>query len=233
VNGKLFEEPLPMADFSRAMREALLDACALDWSAISPAIFGSLFQSIMDEKARRNLGAHYTSEENILKLIKPLFLDDLWAEFQKVKSNKNRLSEFHKKLRTLTFFDPACGCGNFLVISYRELRLLELDVLRASHRDGQQMLDVHQLISLNVDQFYGIEIEEFPAQIAQVALWLADHQMNLRVSEEFGLYFARIPLKSSPHVVHGNALRSIGTRCCRRSAAAMCWATRRSWAPSS
>lgn len=207
VNGKLFEEPLPMADFSRAMREAFLDACALDWSAISPAIFGSLFQSIMDEKARRNLGAHYTSEENILKLIKPLFLDELWAEFHKVKNNKNRLFEFHKKLRLLTFFDPACGCGNFLVISYRELRLLELEVLRSSNRDGQQTLDVHQLISLNVDQFHGIEIEEFPAQIAQVALWLVDHQMNLRVSEEFGLYFARIPLKSTPHVVHGNALQ--------------------------
>jgi hypothetical protein len=134
VNGKLFEELLPMADFSAAMREALLDACALDWSAISPAIFGSLFQSIMDDKARRNLGAHYTSEENILKLIKPLFLDALWAEFARVKSNKNRLAEFHQKLRRLTFFDPACGCGNFLVISYRELRLLELDVLRAAHR---------------------------------------------------------------------------------------------------
>jgi hypothetical protein len=207
VNGKLFEEALPMADFSRVMREAFLDACALDWSAISPAIFGSLFQSIMDDKARRNLGAHYTSEENILKLIKPLFMDELWAEFQKVKSNKNRLFEFHKKLRRLTFFDPACGCGNFLVISYRELRLLELEILRVSYSSGQQTLDVHQLISLNVDQFYGIEIEEFPAQIAQVALWLVDHQMNLRVSEEFGMYFARIPLKSTPHVVHGNALQ--------------------------
>jgi hypothetical protein len=207
VNGKLFDEPLPMADFSAAMREALLDACALDWSAISPAIFGSLFQSIMDDKARRNLGAHYTSEENILKLIKPLFLDELWAEFGKVKSNKNRLFEFHKKLRTLTFFDPACGCGNFLVISYRELRLLELEVLRASNTAGQLSVDVHQLIGVNVDQFYGIEIEEFPAQIAQVALWLMDHQMNLRVSEEFGLYFARIPLRTTPHVVHGNALR--------------------------
>ncbi len=207
VNGKLFEEPLPMADFSSAMREALLDACALDWSAISPAIFGSLFQSIMDDKARRNLGAHYTSEENILKLIKPLFLDDLWAEFAKVKSNKNRLFEFHKKLRTLTFFDPACGCGNFLVISYRELRLLELEVLRASQGTGQLTVDVHQLIGVNVDQFYGIEIEEFPAQIAQVALWLMDHQMNLRVSEEFGLYFARIPLRATPHVVQGNALQ--------------------------
>ena len=211
INGKLFEEPLPMADFTAAMREALLDACALDWSAISPAIFGSLFQSIMDAKARRNLGAHYTSEENILKLIGPLFLDDLRAEFEKTKNNRNRLFEFHKKLRTLTFFDPACGCGNFLVISYRELRLLELQVLRASHElsgnAGQQSVDVHSLIGIDVDQFYGIEIEEFPAQIAQVALWLMDHQMNLRVSEEFGLYFARIPLKTSPRIVHGNALR--------------------------
>ena len=211
INGKLFEEQLPMADFTAAMREALLDACALDWSAISPAIFGSLFQSIMDAKARRNLGAHYTSEENILKLIGPLFLDDLRAEFDKAKNNRNRLFEFHKKLRTLTFFDPACGCGNFLVISYRELRLLELQVLRASHElsglAGQQSVDVHSLIGIDVDQFYGIEIEEFPAQIAQVALWLMDHQMNLRVGEEFGLYFARIPLKTSPHIVHGNALR--------------------------
>lgn len=210
INGKLFEEMLPMADFNSTMREALLDACALDWSGISPAIFGSLFQSIMDSKARRNLGAHYTSEENILKLIRPLFLDALWAEFHKVKGQRNKLFDFHKKLRHLTFFDPACGCGNFLVISYRELRLLELEVLRASHKlsgnQGQQMLDVHQLISLDVDQFYGIEIEEFPAQIAQVALWLVDHQMNLRVSEEFGMYFARIPLKTKPHIVHGNAL---------------------------
>ena len=210
INGKLFSEPLPMADFTSAMREALLDACALDWSSISPAIFGSLFQSIMNVQLRRTLGAHFTSEENILKVIKPLFLDALWAEFEKVKNNKNKLFEFHKKLRTLTFFDPACGCGNFLVISYRELRLVELAVLRASHNlsgnQGQQSVDVHGLIGVNVDQFYGIEIEEFPSQIAQVAMWLMDHQMNLQVSEEFGLYFARIPLRTSPHVVHGNAL---------------------------
>ncbi|MCB2036763.1 MAG: class I SAM-dependent DNA methyltransferase [Ottowia sp.] len=210
VNGRLFAESLPIADFDAATREALLNACALDWSAISPAIFGSLFQSIMDDKARRNLGAHYTSEENILKLIGPLFLGELRAEFAKVKGHRNRLFDFHKKLRTLTFFDPACGCGNFLVVSYRELRLLELDVLRAAAElqghAGQRSVDVHQLIGVDVDQFHGIEIEEFPAQIAQVALWLADHQMNLRVSEEFGQYFARIPLKTSPRIVHGNAL---------------------------
>lgn len=207
VNGKLFEEMLPPASFDSTMWQALLDCCALDWSRISPAIFGSLFQSIMDAKARRNLGAHYTSEKNILKLIKPLFLDDLWAEFEKVKSNKNKLFEFHNKLRSLAFLDPACGCGNFLVIAYRELRLLELAVLRASRKDDQLTLDVNHLILLDVDQFYGIEIEEFPAQIAQVALWLMDHQMNLQVSEEFGLYFARIPLRSSGTIVCGNALR--------------------------
>ncbi len=208
VNGKLFEETLPMASFDSKMRDTLLDCCALDWSTISPAIFGALFQSISDDKARRNLGAHYTSEENILKLIKPLFLDELWAEFEKVKTNKNKLFEFHKKLRSLTFFDPACGCGNFLVITYRELRLLELAVLRVVHDSaGSRFLDVHAEIKLDVDQFYGIEIEEFPAQIAQVAMWLIDHQMNVKVGVEFGMYFARIPLKSSPHIVHGNALR--------------------------
>ena len=207
VNGRLFEEALPIASFDAAMRDALLECCGLDWSSISPAIFGALFQSIMDDKARRNLGAHYTSDENILKLVKPLFLDELWAEFGRIRGNRNKLFEFHKKLRGLTFFDPACGCGNFLVIAYRELRKLELEVLRASHAGGQQFLDIHQLIRIDVDQFQGIEIEEFPAQIAQVALWLMDHQMNLRVSEEFGLYFARIPLKTTPHIHCANALR--------------------------
>jgi hypothetical protein len=207
VNGKLFEERLPMAAFDTAMRQELLDCCALDWSRISPAIFGSLFQSIMDKAARRNLGAHYTSEENILKLIKPLFLDALWEEFEKIRHNKNRLFEFHKRLRRLNFFDPACGCGNFLVIAYRELRLLELAILRASRASDQSFLDVHSLLHLNVDQFYGIEIEEFPAQIAQVALWLMDHQMNLLVSEEFGQYIVRIPLQVSSTIVCGNALQ--------------------------
>jgi hypothetical protein len=211
VNGRLFEETAPIADFDTKTREALLAACALDWSAISPAIFGSLFQSIMDEDARRNLGAHYTSEENILKLIKPLFLDELREELERSTRNRDKLLALQRKLRGLTFFDPACGCGNFLVISYRELRLLELDLLRALAKlDGdsvQQAIDVSQLLSLNVDQFYGIEIEEFPAQIAQVALWLVDHQMNLKVGEEFGQYVARIPLTSRPTIVNGNALR--------------------------
>lgn len=206
VNGKLFAETLPPAGFDAAMRSALLSACMLDWSRISPAIFGSLFQSIMDATARRNLGAHYTSEENILKLIKPLFLDALWAEFEKIQRNHAKLIEFHERLAQLRFLDPACGCGNFLVITYRELRKLELEILKKLHKTDQ-LLEIDTLTKLNVDQFYGIEIEEFPAQIAQVALWLTDHQMNLQTSEVFGAYFARIPLRHAPTIVHGNALR--------------------------
>jgi len=195
------------------MRAALLVCCALDWSGISPAIFGSLFQNIMDEtpNARRNLGAHYTTEENILKLIRPLFLDELHAEFEKirqtVKGRTQNLQAFHSKLASLKFLDPACGCGNFLVIAYRELRRLELEVLRTLHGGGQLVLDISNIVRVNVDQFHGIEIEEFPVQIAQVALWLTDHQMNAQVSEEFGQNFTRLPLTKSAHIVHGNALR--------------------------
>lgn len=208
VNGKLFEENLPTASFDKNMRQALLDCCYIDWSKISPAIFGSMFQSVMNPTERRNLGAHYTSETNILKLIKPLFLDDLWKEFESIKDNKNKLPEFHKKLSTLKFLDPACGCGNFLVITYRELRLLELDILRSLYKHGQQVLDIESIIWLDVDMMHGIEYEEFPARIAEVAMWLIDHQMNMQISNEFGQYFARLPLKKSAKIIHGNALQT-------------------------
>ena len=206
VNGKLFEEPLPISAFNSKMREILLECSSLNWGLISPAIFGSMFQSVMNPEERRNLGAHYTSEKNILKLIKPLFLDELKEEFAKVKSNKNRLRDFHQKLGKLKFLDPACGCGNFLIITYRELRLLELEVLKVLY-GTQQVIGIDQIMLVDVDQFYGIEYDEFPARIAEVALWLMDHQMNLRVSEAFGLYYARLPLKKSAKIIHGNALR--------------------------
>jgi len=207
VNGKLFEEILLTASFDGKMRQALLDCCYLDWSKISPAIFGSMFQSVMNPKERRNLGAHYTSETNILKLIKPLFLDDLWKEFESIKDNKNKLQEFHKKLSALKFLDPACGCGNFLVITYRELRLLEIEILKALNKQGQREIDVSRVIWLDVDMMAGIETEEFPARIAEVAMWLIDHQMNMLVSNEFGQYFVRLPLKKSAKIVHDNALQ--------------------------
>lgn len=206
VNGKLFEERLPTAAFDSKMRNILLECCSLDWGRISPAIFGSLFQSVMDEKARRNLGAHYTSEKNILKLIKPLFLDELWKEFEFAKDNRNKLLKFHEKISSLRFLDPACGCGNFLIVAYRELRLLEIELVKKLLK-GQQLTDIGHYFLVDVDQFYGIEYEEFPAQIAQVAMWLIDHQMNMLASEIFGEYYVRLPLRKSATIKHGNALQ--------------------------
>ena len=205
VNGKLFEEFLPIPSFDSKMREILLECCYLDWSKISPAIFGSLFQSIMDKEHRRNLGAHYTSEANILKLIRPLFLDELYEKFEKVKKNKKQLAEFHKELSTLHFLDPACGSGNFLIIAYRELRILELEILKILY--SENVLDISSIVWCDVDQFHGIEVEEFPAQIAQVAMWLIDHQMNMMISEHFGQYFVRLPLNKSANIVHANSLQ--------------------------
>jgi hypothetical protein len=207
VNGELFAEKLGFADLNRDMRNSLLACTHFDWSCISPAIFGSLFQGIMEKPERRQIGAHYTSERDILRVIRPLFLDGLRAEFDRIKSNKNQLKQFHQKLAKLRFLDPACGCGNFLVIAYRELRLLEIDVLTALFGKEQKHLDISRLSQVDVDAFYGIEISEWPARIAEVAMWLMDHQMNVRLSEVFGQYFVRLPLKKSPTIVCGNALR--------------------------
>jgi hypothetical protein len=207
VNGKLFEETLPPASFDTEMRKILLECCYLNWSKISPAIFGSMFQSVMDPVERRNLGAHYTSEKNILRLIKPLFLDSLWAEFESLKDSKTKLQEFHTKISSLRFLDPACGCGNFLVVTYRELRLLAIDILRILNKTGQGVLNITEIIWLDVDMMYGIEYEEFPARIAEVAMWLIDHQMNMAVSDEFVQYFVRLPLKKAANIIHGDALK--------------------------
>ncbi|HUY91969.1 MAG TPA: DNA methyltransferase [Pirellulales bacterium] len=207
VNGALFKERLGFADFNRAMREKLLECTRFDWSKISPAVFGSLFQSVLEPRQRRQVGAHYTSERDILKLVRSLFLDELRAEFKKVKGNKNRLREFHDRLAALRFLDPACGCGNFLVVTYREIRLLELDVLKEIYAGGQQVMDIEHLSRVDVDAMFGIEISEFPALIAEVAMWLIDHQMNQAVSAEFGLYYVRLPLRKSAKITQANALR--------------------------
>jgi hypothetical protein len=216
INGDLFANNLPIPTCDEATRTALLEACKFDWSAISPAIFGSMFQNVMTPAERRQLGAHYTTEENIMRTIRPLFLDELDSELEQIKvttsaQSKAALNNFQKKLSDLTFMDPACGCGNFLVIAYRELRRLETEVLRklavANKWGIGQVLDVSQLLKVNVAQFYGIEIEEFPARIARTALYLMDHKVNLEVSKEFGQYFARFPIPSSPHITIANALR--------------------------
>ena len=218
VDGDLFADTVRIPAFNAAMREQLLAACRFDWASISPAIFGSLFQSVMTPEERRGQGAHYTTEANILKVIGPLFLDDLRAEFARIRKlrrgRRQQLRAFQERLAALTFFDPACGCGNFLVIAYRELRRLELEVIREFLEDERddtgrvvgRVLDVGSLSRLDVDQFYGIEIGEFPARIAEVALWMMDHLMNNELSLEFGQSFARIPLERSPHILCADAL---------------------------
>jgi len=209
INGGLFAESLPFADFTEKMRGVLIECAEFDWSNISPAIFGAMFQGVMDKEHRREIGAHYTSEENILKLINPLFMDGLREEFGKVKNSPKKLEEFHDKIAALKFLDPACGCGNFLIIAYRELRRLELEILKAKEGKNRQLsFDIlWNLLRVNVSQFYGIEHEEFPCEIARVGMWLTDHQMNLEASELFGCYYARLPLTQGATIAHGNALR--------------------------
>ena len=210
INGDLFASDLWGVSGDAEIRHALLTACAFDWSVISPAIFGSLFQNVMTKKERRHLGAHYTTEQNILRTIRPLFLKDLEAELAAATSQP-KLQAFHDKLAALTFFDPACGCGNFLVIAYREIRRLETETLRRltekQKRTGHRALGLNLLCKVQVDQFYGIEIEEFPARIARTALYLIDHLENRRASVEFGEHFVRFPIPAAPHIHIGNALR--------------------------
>lgn len=210
VNGELYAEALNFAAFNRDMRNQLLACTKFEWGRISPAVFGALFQTVMQPKERRQIGAHYTSERDILKVIGPLFLDELKDELEQVGNNKRKLQALHGRLGDIKLLDPACGCGNFLVISYRELRLLELEILRRIHKRAQtqKLTDISTVLRLDVDQMYGIEIEEWPVRIAEVAMWLMDHQMNQRLSEEFGDYFVRLPLKKSPHIYHGNALET-------------------------
>jgi len=212
VNGALFTGHLAFAEMNSAMRKALLACTEFDWSRISPAIFGSLFQGVMDAAERRAIGAHYTAEDNILKLIGPLFLDALKAELAAILTGPERgreakLEAFHHKLASLNFFDPACGCGNFLIITYREIRKLEIQVLKALHPQGQHVFDVSLLSKVRVSQFHGIEIESFPAQIARVAMWLMDHIENMELGYSFGLSLTRLPLVESANIVCGNALR--------------------------
>jgi len=223
INGGLFGDTTMAADFDAELRLTLLQASRPDWSKVSPAIFGAMFQGVMDDKKRHDLGAHYTSEENILRVIKPLFLDDLYAEFEPLAARRARsrqerpedpqtrkrrlsqLSEFHDKIAGLDFLDPACGCGNFLVIAYRELRRLEHKVV-AAMSDGTTLVDVRELLRVRVEQFHGIEIEEFPALVAGTALWLTDHQMNREASAQLGMHYTRLPLTDGGDIHWSNAL---------------------------
>ena len=213
VNGKLFEEQLGEFYFNAELRELLLQCSERDWAEISPEIFGNLFQSVMDNVERRELGAHYTEEGNILKVIDGLFMDNLRERFQtacKVSGKAKRtaaIHELHQEIGRLQFLDPACGCGNFLVVAYRELRKLEDDIIGELFASGQ-LLDISTMLQTHIGQFHGIEIDEYPAQIAKVAMWLTDHQCNLRTAERFGETRPSIPLTDSAEIINANSLHT-------------------------
>lgn len=212
VNGSVFGEPVEIPYFDRAARESLLQAAYFNWSSISPAIFGSLFQAVKSKKARRELGEHYTTETNILKLIRPLFLDELEERFVKARAKKRDLEKLLEHLGSLTFLDPACGCGNFLVIAYRELRALELRIherlQELDPRRTQLSLDAESRVHVKLSQFYGLELEEWPATIARTAMFLVEHQANQDVSLTLGYSVPMLPLQDSARITVANALQA-------------------------
>lgn len=222
INGGLFADTLLVRALTPAFRGALLEACEFDWAIISPAVFGSMFQTVKSKEARRHGGEHYTTEENILKTIRPLFLDEYTERLQTAWDDKAQLTKLQNELGRLRFLDPACGCGNFLIVAYRELRALELDILkrrrdldlidnthiRTAGIDRSQLsLDVTGDIKVTLDHFYGIEIDEWPARIAETAMLLVDHLANQRMTQEFGNSPDRLPIKISSKIAQGNALR--------------------------
>ena len=228
VNGGILAEPLRIPSFSSTIHDELMRACAFDWSGISPAVFGSLFQAVKSPEARRELGEHYTSETNILKTLGPLFLDDLRERFAEHTHDLTKLKELRQELRDLRIMDPACGCGNFLVVAYRELRRLDTEILvriqelELARKDNDEFQATmffddrgeHTEIMVQLDHFFGIEIEEWPARIAQTALHLAHHQANREMERLLGQAPSILPLGTSAHIIIGNSLRTDWTQVC-------------------
>ena len=214
VNGSIFADQMRTEYFDPDMREALLNACRFHWSHISPAVFGSMFQLVKSKEARRNDGEHYTSEKNILKTLEPLFLDELRAEANRLIKAKStpvkKLREFRDSLSDMLFVDPACGSGNFLVVAYRELRKIETAVIvEIRRREGQtgMALDISWEQKLSIGQFYGLELNWWPAKIAETAMFLVDHQANRELAEAIGSAPERLPIKITAHIIHDNALK--------------------------
>lgn len=216
VNGGLFKEKICIPTFNARARNILVECGRLKWKEISPVIFGAMFQSVMDPNARREIGAHYTSEENIFKVINPLFLSELKNELNQILSDKSnhrirKLKDFQTKLSSLSFLDPACGCGNFLIIAYRELKRLELEavkVIYSKEKMNRSLFDDwrEKISKVSINQFYGIEIEEFPVEIARVSMWLMEHVINVEFASYFGQLFPTIPLKDSANIICNNSL---------------------------
>ena len=212
VNGRIFTERVTLPVLNSEFRAAVLDACDRDWKTISPAIFGSMFQSVRDAETRRQLGEHYTSEENILKTLNPLFLDELRADLAHIRTlgkyEAGKLNKLRDKIGRIRYMDPACGCGNFIIVAYRELRDLELAIMeRLQQITGDQaMLMANVGLKVTLDHFYGIEIDEWPARIAETAMFLIDRQCDLKLTASLGLALDRLPIKKQPTIRGGNAL---------------------------
>lgn len=211
VNGGIFDDDFELPNLGAEFRTAVLEACAIDWSMVSPAVFGSMFQAVRDARTRREVGEHYTSEENILKTLNPLLLDELRAEFERAGTMKNEkvvLNRLWERLGQVRFLDPACGCGNFIIVAYRELRDLELRIMERLQElsgDGQLSFDPTQSLKVRLDHFYGIEIDEWPARIAEAAMFLVDRQCDLKLRERFGDAPKRLPISLQPTIVAGGS----------------------------
>ena len=213
VNGSMFDKPLPLNYFTSDMREALLAACRFRWTRISPAIFGAMFQLVKSREARRASGEHYTSEDNILKTIGPLFLDDYRARADRLIRNKSttpaQLAAFQDELAANIYVDPACGSGNFLNLSYARLREIETDIIVERRRrlgETGMSLDATLEQKLTIDRFHGFEINWWPAKIAETAMFLVDHQANRKLAEAIGQAPERLPIRITAHITHGDAL---------------------------
>lgn len=201
VNGGLFRDRIAVPRFTYKSRKKLLECCGSDWSQINPDIFGSMFQGVISPEQRSELGQHYTSVSNIMKVIKPLFLDDLHEELNSIKGNDKKLDAFRVKLSKIKIFDPACGSGNFLIIAYKELCRLEMEAMDSYVNRPLPFL------SILLENFYGIEIDDFPCEVARLSLWLAQHQINLECYDKYGNSNPTLPLSPSGHIVCGNACR--------------------------
>ncbi|MGE0631258.1 MAG: class I SAM-dependent DNA methyltransferase [Parachlamydiales bacterium] len=214
VNGGLFKDRFKIPKFTQRLRKMIIESGRLDWSSINPDIFGSMIQSVIDPDQRSCLGMHYTSVTNIMKVIQPLFLDDLYQELEKSKNHKRRLEELCDRLGKIKIFDPACGSGNFLIIAYKELRRFEIQLLKHLELLGKHPTFLSQV---QLSQFYGIEIDEFACQIARLSLWLAEHQMNMIFKKIFGESAPSLPLKEGGHIVYGNATRLDWEKICPKN----------------
>lgn len=213
VNGGLFKDNLKVPKFNRKARQSIVDSGELNWSDINPDIFGSMFQAVIDVGQRGSLGQHYTSVPNIMKVIEPLFLNELKEEFEKAKGNKKKLIELLERLKNIKIFDPACGSGNFLIIAYKELRRLEIEVLEELKQiqgvAGTISLDfgADYLSHISLNNFFGIELDDFAHEVAKLALWLAEHQMNQEFFKAIGKSNPTLPLKDAGQIQCGNAAR--------------------------